>query len=203
MKNTLSGLILALFLLTACNNSQTSSQATADNAQSDTTEEPVATEEASNEESPNPQRVSPPKTATGTIDGIEIKIDYSSPSVKGRKIWGKLVPFNEVWRTGANEATTISLSKTASIEGKTLAAGKYSLFTIPGEEKWTVIFNTVAEQWGAYEYDKSKDALRVQVTPEMLEEPVEMMEFSIEEGKVILRWEKLALPIKVALPEAG
>lgn len=134
---------------------------------------------------------------TGAVDGVEITLEYGRPKVKGRKIWGGLVPYGKVWRTGADEATTISVSKNALIEGQPLAAGTYSLFTVPGEGEWTVVFNEVAEQWGAYDHDASKDALKVRVAPRDSEH-IEELEFAITDGGVALHWEKLAVGFSVA-----
>ena len=90
-------------------------------------------------------RPSPAATATGEINGAAITINYSSPGVKGRVIWGGLVPFDKVWRAGANEATTFETSKDIKVEGKNLPAGKYGFFAIPGQTEWTIIFNKVPE----------------------------------------------------------
>ncbi len=109
------------------------------------------------------KRPSPPATATGMVGGKKITIEYSQPSVKGRDTWKDLAPYGKVWRTGANEATTFEVDKDVTIEGKTLPAGKYALFTIPGEKEWTVIFNKTAKQWGAFKYQEADDALRVKV----------------------------------------
>src|SRR6187549_2507951 len=87
------------------------------------------------------KRPSPPGTATGKVNGATITINYSSPSVKGRKIWGDLVPYGQTWRAGANEATTFETDKEIMVEGKSLPAGKYAFFTIPGEKEWVIIFN--------------------------------------------------------------
>jgi hypothetical protein len=143
------------------------------------------------------ERLSKNGKTAGAIDGIEISLEFGRPGVKNRKLWGGLVPYDRIWRTGADEATTISLAADALVEGEPLAAGTYSLFTIPGESEWTVVFNTVAEQWGAFNYDKGKDALRVTVTPRS-SEFVENLEFEIEGTEVVLRWGELALPIAVA-----
>ncbi len=132
----------------------------------------------------------------GTIDDVNVTLEYGRPKVRERKIWGGLVPFDKVWRTGADEATTITISKDISVEGQKLAAGTYSLFTIPGKEEWTIIFNKVAKQWGAFRYDKEKDALRVKVKPEAAEH-MEEMTFLIEGNKVVLRWEKLSVPFVI------
>ncbi len=136
----------------------------------------------------------------GTIDGVEVTVEYGRPNVNGRKIWGGLEPYGKVWRTGADEATTISFSADVTIGGEKLAAGTYGLFTIPGEDEWVIIFNTVADQWGAFTYDAGKDALRVPAKPQATEH-VESMEFVIKGSSVVLRWEKLAVAFEVA-PES-
>src|SRR6218665_3828976 len=108
---------------------------------------------------------SPRATAKGKTSKSELVIDYGSPSVRGRKIWGELVPYGQVWRAGANEATTFTTSQPVMVQGKGLPAGTYALFMIPGEKDWTIIFNKKSDQWGAYKYDEKQDALRVPVTP--------------------------------------
>lgn len=138
--------------------------------------------------------------AAGTIDGVEISIAYGRPNVKGREIFGGLVPYGKIWRTGADEATTISFSGDVTIEGQALAAGTYSLFTIPGEETWDIVFNSVADQWGSYNYDAGKDALRVSVTP-AASEFTEELTFGIGDGKVGLHWADLGVAFSVAAAE--
>jgi hypothetical protein len=146
-------------------------------------------------------RPSPKGVVTQTVGLTDVTITYSRPGVKGRVIWGDLVPYDKVWRTGANEATTIALSQDVTINGKPLPAGTYSLHTIPGKTAWTIIFNKKAEQWGSYEYDAAQDALRVQVTP-VAGPQQEWMEFSFPEvstdaATVELAWEKLRVPFKI------
>jgi len=143
------------------------------------------------------ERKSPMKEASANMAGSDIKVVYSSPSVKGRAIWGELVPYNKVWRTGANEATTFETSEDIKVENKALPAGKYALFTIPSEKGWTIIFNSVWEQWGAYKYDESKDVLRVQVNPKKAELE-EMMVISLQKGQMIIAWEKLMVPVRIS-----
>lgn len=140
---------------------------------------------------------SPRKQANGKIDGVAVDVDYGSPSVKGRKIWGGLEPYDKVWRAGANEATTVTFSKAVKINGKDLAAGQYAFFIIPRESgKWTVIFNTEAKQWGAFKHDKSKDALRVDVEPEWSDDVQESLMYSVD-GTLNFAWEKARLGLKV------
>ncbi len=145
----------------------------------------------------NPNLASPRKEMSGIIDGVNIVVNYGSPSVKGRKIQDALIPYGKVWRTGANEATTIEFSKDVNIEGKQLKAGKYGLFTLNQAESCEVIFNSVYDQWGAYKYDSEKDVLRTIVRPVMSDENAEMMDFTIAGDQVVLNWEKVRIPFEV------
>jgi hypothetical protein len=140
---------------------------------------------------------SPQATATGKIGAANVKIVYCQPSARGRKIMGGLVPYGEVWRTGANEATTIEIDKPVKIEGKDLAAGKYSLFTIPGENEWTIIINKDAKQWGAYKYKQEDDVLRVTVKPTKSAAAVETFNIAVGKDDVQLKWENTAVAFKV------
>jgi hypothetical protein len=140
-------------------------------------------------------RPSPKATVSQTVGLTDVTINYCRPSVKGRLIWGGLVPYDQVWRTGANEATTITFADDTSIEGTKLPAGTYGLFTIPGKDEWAVIFNKGAKQWGAYEYKQADDVLRIKVKPQPAEF-TEVMTFSFpavstESAQVALNWEKL------------
>ncbi|NDK57185.1 DUF2911 domain-containing protein [Pontibacter fetidus] len=141
-------------------------------------------------------KASPPATATGKVGGATVTINYSSPSVKGRTIWGGLVPYGQVWRSGANEATTVTFDKDVLVEGKPLAAGTYSFYTIPTEDKWTVIFNKTAKQWGT-QYDEKQDALRLTVTPSKAPTMNERLKYDINSNGLLLSWENLAVPVKI------
>jgi hypothetical protein len=140
---------------------------------------------------------SPPAKATATVGAAKVTISYNQPAVKGRKIWGDLVPFGKVWRTGANGATVFETDKDVKIEGKVLKAGKYALFTIPTAKEWTIIFNKKSDQWGSYNYSEKDDALRVSVKSEPSKDMVESMTFDIKDNKVKFTWEKLAVSFKV------
>lgn len=145
-----------------------------------------------------------------------ITITYSRPGVKGRTVWGDIVPYgmeagnkysdNKAfpWRAGANAATTIEFNKDVMVEGEALAAGKYSIHMIPSEDgKWTVIFNKVSDQWGSYKYDKSQDALRVMVTPQDAEQE-EWLSYGFDDitdnsTVAYLHWDELMVPFKISL----
>lgn len=143
------------------------------------------------------KRPSPPaKVAQTLASGATISIDYSQPSVKGRSM-DVLTPAGKVWRTGANEATVFETSKDVKIEGKTLPAGKYSIYSIPGEKEWTIIFNKTWNQWGTI-YKAEEDVLRVNVKPGKAEKFAEMMTFDIEkDGDVSLNWANTEVEFKV------
>jgi hypothetical protein len=143
------------------------------------------------------KRPSPPVTASGEINGKTVTVNYGQPSVKGREVWGKLVPYGEVWRAGANEATTIEFSKDVTIEGKTLPAGKYGFFTIPNTNEWTIIFNKVPNQWGAFKYDATQDALRVTVKPKKSKVFNEKLWYAVNKNSVSLAWENAEVAFAV------
>lgn len=142
-------------------------------------------------------RVSPPARATGKIGTATITINYGSPSVKERKIWGDLVPYDKVWRAGANEATTFETDKDIQVEGKTLAAGKYAFFAIPGQNEWVIIFNKTADQWGAFKYDSSQDALRVKVKPHKSDKMNERLVYMVNDKGISLLWENIEVPVSI------
>jgi len=135
--------------------------------------------------------------AEGTIDGVQVSIDYGRPSANGRDIWGGLVPFGKVWRTGADEATTITFDKNVTVEGTAVAAGTYALFTIPGEEECTIIFNSAADQWGAFGYEADKNVASVSVAPGTTEH-VETFEISVGDDAVKLSWADVSMAFAVA-----
>jgi len=140
---------------------------------------------------------SPAASATGKINGATITINYSSPSVKGRVIWGELVPFNKIWRAGANDATTFETDKDLAIEGSKLPAGKYSFFVIPNEKDCVIIFNKEAKQWGAYKYNEKEDQLRVTVKQKIADSSTESLVYTINKNNIVLSWEKWNIPISV------
>jgi hypothetical protein len=146
-------------------------------------------------------RLSPKAAVSQTIGYTEISVEYSRPSVHGRKIWGDLVPYNKVWRTGANEATVIQFTTDVSINGNKIPAGRYSLFTIPNEKEWTIIFNKVDKQWGAFNYKEDQDLIRFNVTPTENEFVESLIYYfsDITSNSVLLNiaWEKIKASFKI------
>lgn len=177
---------------------------------------------------PRPSQKASVMQSVGVTD---ITITYHRPGVKGRKIWGDppagaaggtatlddartrvkdapIVPFGHVWRTGANEATVFEVSDNVLINGQPLAAGKYSLHTIPEKDEWTIIFNSDAGQWGSFSYDEKKDVLRVKTKPEMVTDSQEWLMYSFDpvtdnSAQVNVRWEKVRVPFKVEVKDVN
>ncbi len=165
-----------------------------------------------------------------TVGVTDITITYSRPGVKGRKIWGDapagtapgtgtlddsrarakdapLVPFGHVWRTGANEATMFEVSDGVLINGQLLAAGRYSLHTIPAKDgEWAIIFNSDAGQWGSFSYDEKKDVLRVKAKPQIVADNQEWLMFTLDpvtenSAQVNIRWDKVKVPFTVEVKD--
>ncbi len=163
----------------------------------------------------------------------DITITYSRPGVKGRKIWGDplpgqsdvkgeatlddqnkrpadavIVPYKHVWRTGANEATQFVVTDDVLINGQKLAAGSYSLHTIPDKDEWTIVFNGTANQWGSFSYDPAKDTLRVKAKPQWMNDSQEWLEYTFDpvmddSAQVNIRWEKVSVPFTVKVPDVA
>ena len=141
---------------------------------------------------------SPEDQAMFKSGGDYIKVDYCRPSKKGRNIFGDLLPYGTVWRTGANEATVIELNKDYSVNGKILKAGKHSLFTIPGKDEWTIIFNEQTGQWGTI-YNEDRDEMRTSVPSEKIENAVEKFTIEFEQKNktiyMVLKWDDTQVKI--------
>jgi hypothetical protein len=145
------------------------------------------------------KRPSPGMSMKTNVGAANISISYGAPSVKGREIWGKLVPYDQVWRTGANEATIFETDADIKVEGQSLPKGKYGLFTIPGKEEWVIIFNKKADQWGAYSYKQDDDVLRVKVRPATASAMNEQLKFEAKaDGTISILWEKMEVSFKVS-----
>ncbi len=152
-------------------------------------------------------RASQKAVVTQTIGTTELSVTFHRPGVKGRAVWGALVPWNEPWRTGANEATRFSASTDVTVEGQPLPAGSYAMVTIPTADSWTVIFSRQTDMWGAFGYKPDQDQLRVTVKPVPAEHQ-EWMSFAFDEAApgsttLSLRWEKLRVPIRIDVDVNG
>ena len=157
-------------------------------------------QEAKKIEFPQPSPLASLKERVG-VTGVSI--EYSRPSVRERKVFGGLVPYGDVWRTGANAATKITFSGDVKLGGAVVPAGAYALFTIPGEAEWTVILSKVVDdQWGSYAYNQKDDQARIKVRPVTMAEPLETMTISLQDmraGKanLVIAWEKTKVPIEI------
>jgi hypothetical protein len=132
----------------------------------------------------------------------DVSVEYSRPNVRDRKIFGGLVPYNAVWRTGANAATKITFSTDVKLGGTAVPAGSYALFTIPGEPEWTVILSKVTDEWGSYAYNQKDDQARVKVKSVAMAEPLETMTIGVQDirsGKanLVIAWEKTKVPVEI------
>jgi hypothetical protein len=139
---------------------------------------------------------SPPATAEGTFGAAKVTIKYHQPSARGRQIMGSLVPYGQVWRTGANNSTSIEFSAPVKIEGKDVAKGTYALFTVPGENEWVIVLNkTIA--WGTDEYKQEEDVIRVNVKPKKTDGFVETFNIAVVKDGIELKWENTLVPVKI------
>ena len=177
--------LIFLFLITfSCSTSNNNDAGHANHAKSDK----------------NQSSLSPHTVAMAMIGGAHIHIDYSSPSVRNRIIFGGLLAYDEIWQSGAHNATWIESDYDLIINGKELKKGRYGLFTIPNKEEWTIIFNKNWEQHGKDEYDQKDDILRIKVKPTVLTELVESLQYEVDEidnknGLISLNWEKIQIKI--------
>jgi Protein of unknown function (DUF2911) len=140
---------------------------------------------------------SPHRTAMATINGTHVHIEYNSPGVKGRVVWGGLVAYDKIWATGAHKATSVQFSNDVSINGQKIPKGQYAFFTIPGKDKWTIILNTRYDQHLADEYNEKEDLVRVEVKPEE-HDLVQRLTYAVntindKSGEIIMQWEKIVI----------
>jgi len=154
----------------------------------------------------NLPRASQHALVTQRVGLTDVSINYSRPLVNKRQIWGKLVPYGQVWRAGANENTTIEFTDPVTVEGKQLAKGTYGLHMIPGENEWTLIFSKTTTAWGSFSYKEDEDSLRVSVKPQagQFREALvyDFDEVTPESTLVTMRWEKVAVPFRIGVPVA-
>lgn len=172
------------------------------NSASDNHEEhqPVAQKSTS----PDTSKKSIPSETKKRIGNTDVTIKYHAPAVRGRVIWGGLVPFNTIWVTGAHSATTLEVGKPFQLGDKLIPAGKYALFTIPGEQEWTVIINKNWDQHLADEYAQDEDVQRIVVKPQRTEQVTERLKYEIDQtgestANVIIHWEKLSVPFQIEI----
>ncbi len=145
-----------------------------------------------------------PSETKKLIGNTDIKINYHSPAVRGRVIWGGLVPYDAVWVTGAHKATTLEVGKDFKIGNKKIPAGKYALFTIPGKDEWTLIINKNWNQHLADDYSESEDVVRLKVKPKTTDEIIERLNYEIDQqgeriADIIIRWEKLRVSFGIEI----
>jgi hypothetical protein len=183
--------ITPLFFLIACSDNGTGKTEGEHDHHKATTEAPK-----------DSSKKSIPSSATALVGNTRININYYAPAVRGRVIWGGLVPYDAVWVTGAHQATSLEVDKEFKVEGTTIPAGKYALFTIPGKDEWTVIINKNWNQHLADDYSQSDDLVRVKVKPETISEQAERLKYDIEQGgtntaRIIISWEKIRIPFQV------
>ena len=206
MKNILSLFcLLSVYAFISCSEKKAGQEKTAE-------QNPASSKSQANEEGVVIDKQSLPDTlkgslkayATGKVGDAEIKVTYHSPAVRDRIVWGGLVPFDKVWVTGAHMATAFEINKDFEVDGKTIPAGKYAIFTIPGKEKWTFILNKKWKQHLADEYNANDDVVRVVLEPETEEPHQERLRYEIEEegdneAEIVFYWEKfeVSLPIKI------
>jgi hypothetical protein len=148
-------------------------------------------------------QASPAASVSQTVGLTEIKIDYHRPAVNKREVWGKLVPYGQVWRAGANENTTIQFSSPVTVGGKSLPAGTYGLHTMPGEKDWSVMLSSTSTAWGSFSYDEKEDVVRFSVTPKPADFE-ERLEYRFENPTdnsvdVVLQWEKLQISFPISV----
>ncbi len=175
-------------------------------------------------------RPSPKASVMQTVGVTDVTISFFRPGVKGRKIYGDwpvevkgegtldnqnqspagapIVPYGHIWRTGANDATTFSVTDDVLINGSPLASGTYSLHTIPGKDEWTIVFNGTANQWGSFSYDPAKDLLRVKAKPQVVADNQEWLDFGLDPDKdntlvATIKWEKVRVPFTVEVKDVA
>lgn len=202
MKNLLSTFLFGLLLVGfACGPNQSAQEETADEtAPAKETTASTTSSKAYTITVIDAEPASPRKEMKGKIGGVDVTINYGSPKVKGRQLFGEggLEPYAKVWRSGANAQTTIEFSGPVRIGATEVAAGKYGLFSIPGEQQWMIILNQATDLWGSNGYDEGKDVVRVGVKSQTGEH-AEEMDYTIEGDMIVLHWGEIKVPFKVTV----
>lgn len=192
-------IILATVLLFACTNNDAGKQDSVQN-----NEAPPATTATTTTTTTTSGQKSIPSETSKQVGNTTIKIAYTAPAVRGRVIWGELVPYNKIWVTGAHNATSLEIGKDFRIGNKTIPAGKYALFTIPGKDQWTVIINKNWNQHQADKYKESEDMVRLEVEPQTTDQSVERLKYEIDQtgdrtANVVISWEKIRIPFSIEI----
>ena len=194
-------LVAPIFLFSCGGGESTENTTDIDSTATDSVE---TVDEVVEDDIPKPLK-SPRMQATGVVNGVQITVDFGSPYVKERVIWGDLVPYDKIWRAGANEATAITFDADVLVEGNEVAAGTYALFVIPKEnDKWTIILNEewskeIHGVWGAYDHKPEKDVVRFEIMPVFFpEDNVESLTFSMNDEAVQFQWEKAMFAFTVS-----
>lgn len=195
MKYLLTPLFFSFFLL-SCTANESSEQGA--NQPKDTAEKAPAANVTSTK--------SIPSETTGTVGSAVVKINYHAPAVRGRVIWGGLVPYNSVWVTGAHKATTLEVNSDFKVGDKMIPAGKYAIFTIPGKDEWTLIINKNWNQHLADDYSEAEDMVRLKVKPQTTGEVTERLKYEIKEREnekadIAISWEKLTVSFPIEIKE--
>jgi hypothetical protein len=201
-KSILYLLVLSSFGVASCNSNKSEKNTTTTSSPSATVDE-VRTINAQSD--PDTLKGSLKAIAIGTVGATTVTINYYSPAVRGRVIWGGLVPFDNVWTTGAHKATNIEFDSTVKIGDTEVAPGKYGLFTIPGKDEWTIIINKNWDQHLTDEYNQKDDLVRVKVKPKTEGISQERLRYVIEAekgnfGEIVIYWEKLEISLPIELP---
>jgi hypothetical protein len=199
-------LLISLLLLNSCNNNSSNTQSSTDSSAGQAARSLSYRDSVDQGLIKEPQdtiKGSPYQSVSATIGDTKIEIGYSSPGVKGRIIWGGLVPYDKVWVTGAHQATSFQFSRKVQIGGKEIPAGRYAFFTIPGKDKWIAIINRQYDQHLADEYNEKEDIVRLELTPEA-HSMTQRLTYAIEKqdeqtAAIVMQWEKLALRVPVKL----
>ncbi|MEX0660332.1 MAG: DUF2911 domain-containing protein [Balneolaceae bacterium] len=194
-------ILLFAFVLAGCNSGSDQTETAADTETS--MEMEMSDSESDSSEEGEEEVLSPPREASGEIGGSQILIDYSAPSVRERVIWDDLVPYGEIWVSGAHMATSVEFENDILVNGEPVPAGKYAFFTIPGEDSWTVILNETWDQHQAGEYDQELDVARFDVEPMPIDH-TEQLAYSViseeDSGFIELAWEELKIQVPVSQP---
>ena len=190
-------ILLAAMLMVSCGSNSNSTEATAEHDHSE-----HASQEEKKPATAKKKPLSPKETTMANVGDTHVHVEYSSPGVRGRVIWGGLVAYDQVWSTGAHKATSVDFSTDVEFGGVAVKKGKYGFFTIPGKDKWVVILNSNYDMHLADDYDAAKDIVRVEVEPEALNQTMEHLKYSVKDngngaGTLSVAWDKIKVSVDI------